>query len=121
MLIDWRKSKMFNTTNTTNTVKINACNGGIYKTYKESWFIRFNFKSILSDKLFRKEKCFYNVRTNKFAIDEYELKCSSYDDKNIYEVVVLQMIICGEDEVIAELITKDDFDKKFAKEGESNG
>ena len=29
---------MFNTNNFSNNLKINACSGGTYKTYKESWF-----------------------------------------------------------------------------------
>ena len=38
---------------TNNTLKINACSGGIYKTYKESWFTRFHLKSDLAEKLFK--------------------------------------------------------------------
>lgn len=104
----------YSTGDVTNTLKINACSGGIYKTYNESWFIRFHLKSTLSDELFRKQNCFYNIRNNKFGTSKYELKNNGYDDeKNIYEVIVLQMIICGDMEVIAELILKEDFDKYF--------
>ena len=47
-------------------LKINACSGGIYKTYKESWFKRFHLTSDLAKTLFRKEECFYNCRTNGY-------------------------------------------------------
>lgn len=95
----------------TNTLKINACSGGIYKTYKESWFQRFHLKSGLSEKLFRKEECYYDIRDNKFLIDITNYDRQNYVDKYLFEVVILQMIICGDMEVIAELILKNDFDK----------
>lgn len=105
--------------NVNNTLKINAVSGGIYKTYKESWFTNFHINSPLSDVLFRREKCFYNIRTNKYGTDKWDLKDGRYNDdiKNIYEVVILQMIICGEMEVISEIICKDDLEKYF---GNSN-
>ena len=104
----------YSTGDITNTLKINACSGGIYKTYNESWFVRFHLKSTLSDDLFRKQNCFYNIRNNKFGTSKYELRNSSYnDEENIFEVIILQMIICGDMEVIAELILKEDFDKYF--------
>lgn len=106
---------MFNSYSTgdvTNTLKINACSGGIYKTYRESWFLRFNLKSTLADTLFRKEKCFYNKRTDRYNTSKWDLEINGYnDEENIQEVVILQMIICGDMEVIAEIILKKDFDK----------
>lgn len=98
---------MFNNYDVTNTLKINACSGGIYKTYRESWFERVNLNSISADKLFRKEKNFYSASKNNY----YESK----DYCDCKEVVVLQMIICGDMEVIAEIITREDFDKYFEK------
>lgn len=71
-----------------NTLKINACSGGIYKTYKESWFTRFGLKSCMARSLFEPNE----------------------------STIILQMVICGEDEVIAELIYKEDFDKYFEEE-----
>lgn len=75
---------MFNTYNAGDTnLKINACSGGIYKTYKESWFVNFHLNSTLANTILRKE------------------------------VEILQMIICGDKEVIAEVILKEDFEKYF--------
>lgn len=97
---------MFNTYNAGDTnLKINACSGGIYKTYKESWFKRFHLKSQIADELFN--NCsIQKVRTGEFY---------RYDDPKTEskEVIILQMIICGDMEVIAELIKKEDFDKYF--------
>lgn len=95
-------------------LKINSCSGGIYKTYKESWFKRFHLNSTLSDKLFRKEGCFYNKRTDEYSTNICSLKDKYYDDeKNINQVIIIQMVICGDMEVIAEMIYKNDFDRYF--------
>lgn len=103
---------MFNNYDVTNTLKINACSGGIYKTYRESWFESFHLDSHLARSLFRKEKCYY------FA-DERCYKDYNFGSKG-KEVTVLQMIICGEEKVIAEIITKEDFDKYFKKGNSAN-
>jgi len=79
---------LYSNYNTNNTLKINACSGGIYKTYKESWFDRFYLTSSIADGLFQSNK----------------------------STIILQMVICGENEVIAELIKKEDFDKYFEEE-----
>lgn len=105
---------MFNTYNAGDVrtnLKINACSGGIYKTYKESWFKRFHLQSNLAETLFRKSKCFYNEQSN-----EYTTTVPYLETKNFSEVILLQMIICGEMEVIAELILKEDLEKYFENE-----
>ena len=73
-----------------NQVKINACSGGIYKTYKESWFARFSLNSWMAKSLFEPNN----------------------------STVILQMVLCEKDEVMAELIKKEDFDKYFKEEKE---
>ena len=88
---------MLNNYNTTNSLKINACSGGIYKTCKESWFVRFNLKSSYSDKILR-----LNPTLN--------LSGNRCDETRI---IILQMVICGEMEVIAELIKNEDYNKYF--------
>ena len=108
---------MFNTYNAgdTNTnLKINACSGGIYKTYKESWFINFHLDSTLATRILRKEGCYYRPGYG-YSTDKYSL-VNSGDNRgleNVKEVEVLQMIICGDKEVIAEVILKEDFEKYF--------
>ena len=102
----------------TNTLKINACSGGIYKTYKESWFERFHLQSESAKELFN--KCsIRKIRTGEF----YKNSWGHIDyDKPITEkeeVIIIQMIICGDMEVIAELIRKEDFDKYFMNNNSS--
>ena len=98
---------MFNTSNykggdVTNTLKINACSGGIYKTYPESWFKRFNLQSPITDILFKKENVGYDIKKDKYYGKLYS---------DVEEILILQMIICGDMEVIAELILKKDFER----------
>lgn len=113
---------MFNTYqggDVTNTLKINACSGGIYKTYKESWFQVFHLRSNFANELFNNSS-YTEIRTGEFYTNYYgDIK---YDEpkKDTAQVIILQMIICGDMEVIAELIKKDDFDKYFEKEGKLN-
>lgn len=90
---------MFNTYNAGDTnLKINACSGGIYKTYKESWFEYLRLNGAAMETMFRHYK--------------YE------SDENVYykDVIILQMILTSkEDYVIAELIRKEDFEKNFER------
>lgn len=107
---------MFNTYNAGDTnLKINACSGGIYKTYKESWFINFNLDSNLSNKILRKEGCYYRpgygYSTNKYDLVDR----GNRGLEKVKEVEILQMIICGDKEVIAEVILKEDFEKYFER------
>ena len=107
---------MFNTYNAGDTnLKINACSGGIYKTYKESWFINFHLNSTLSNTILRKEGCYYRPGYG-YSTNEYDLV--DIDNKGlekVKEVEILQMIICGDKEVIAEVILKEDFEKYFER------
>lgn len=107
---------MFNSYNAGDTnLKINACSGGIYKTYKESWFINFHLGSTLSNKILRKEGCYYRPGYG-YSTDKYDLveSCNKGLEK-VKEVEILQMIICGDKEVIAEVILKEDFEKYFER------
>ena len=107
---------MFNTYNAGDTnLKINACSGGIYKTYKESWFINVSLNSTLANKILRKEGCYYRPGYG-YSTDKYDLveSCNKGLEK-VKEVEILQMIICGDKEVIAEVIFKEDFEKYFER------
>lgn len=88
-----------------NEIKINSCSGGIYKTYKESWFEYVNLAGNISNILFKRTKS-DDYRNNRLY--------QKYD-----ETVVLQMILTSEPEfVIAELIKEEDFKKYFENKGE---
>lgn len=101
---------MFNTNNTyarsisNNNLNINAITGTILKNYKDSFFLRFNLKSELGKILLSKQPT---------------LKQESYPYKNI-DVVIIQMMMCGDMDVIAELMWKEDFDKLDINGGSNN-
>ena len=107
---------MFNTYNAGNTnLKINACSGGIYKTYKESWFINFSLNSNMANKILRKEGCYYRPGYG-YSTSKYDLVDRGNNGlEKVKEVEILQMIICGEKEVLAEVIYKEDFKKYFER------
>lgn len=82
---------MLNSYNTTRqNTNINAVSGTIIKNYKESFFLRFDLESNLARQLLSNSP--------------------NYKDK---QVVVIQMMVCGEMEVIAEVIKKDDYNNYF--------
>lgn len=105
-------------TSVNNTLKINACSGGIYKTYKESWFVRFNLESKLAEKLFKpydnKLETAPRTRTGSDYCDSYGYM-RYVEEKNEETVIILQMVICGDMEVIAEVIKETDFNRYFEK------
>lgn len=107
---------MFNTYNAGDTnLKINACSGGIYKTYKESWFINFHLESPLANRILRKEGCYYRPGYG-YSTDKYDLVDRGNKSlEKIKEVEILQMVICGDKEVIAEVIFKEDLEKNFKR------
>lgn len=101
---------MFNTNVCTSNKQIvsthvNAVSGNITKTYRNSFFRRFNLQSDLARTLLS------NNQTLSCR------KKGDYSDK-AYEVEVIQMIVCGDMEVIAEVMFKEDYEEMFKKEGE---
>ena len=101
-----------------NSLKINACSGGIYKTYKESWFTKFNLNSDMAKKLFKPyDNEIKTSKTREKAGYKDTWGDEVYRDVEHKEpVIILQMIICGDMEVIAELIKEKDFIKYFGNE-----
>ena len=88
---------MFNTYhagNHTSNTNINAVTGAILKNHPKSWFELFHLKS---------------VRAKRLLIEGGD-KGRTYDDRPnpANAITVLQMVICGDMEVMAELVyTKD--------------
>ena len=95
---------MFNTYhagNTTQSIKINAVTGAILKNHPKSWFERFHLNSNRAKELFI----------------EGGHKFSKYWDSSKFEdyggITVLQMVICGDMEVMAELVYTKDYEMKI--------
>jgi hypothetical protein len=95
--------------NHTSNVKINAVTGAILKNHPKSWFERFNLNSNRAKQLLvegghsatKKE-----YKDNGRYLDSYNV---ANPDMNI---TVLQMVICGDMEVMAELVYTKDYETK---------
>lgn len=79
--------------NPTSNIKVNAVSGTLIKTFRKSFFKRFHMNSQMADQVFNKEKPYLG---------------NSYN-----EIVVLQVMLCGDKEFLAELIYKKDYDEMF--------
>lgn len=102
----------------TNNIKINAVTGAILKNHPKSWFERFHLNGDRAKALFQEgghhatqtkwQKCDY-CRDGGYYSDELD------PDKDI---TILQMVICGDMEVMAELVYTKDYN---AVEVQHNG
>lgn len=85
-------------------LNVNAVNGTLVKTFRKSFFKRFHMKSNMADYIFDTEK-------------------PSLKDKRYYdakEIVVLQIMLCGDGEILAEIIYKDDYEEMFENNEEED-
>ena len=103
---------MFNTSyynagSHTNNIKINAVTGAILKNHPKSWFERFNLNSARANVLLKEG----GHQATKREYKQGERCLEHYDvadpDKDI---TVLQMVICGDMEVMAELVYTKDYE-----------
>lgn len=94
---------MFNTYhagNTTQNIKINAVTGAILKNHPKSWFERFHLTSPRAKELFQ----------------EGGHKFGKYSDKaEKIGITILQMVLCGDMDVMAELVYTKDYEMSMAQ------
>lgn len=102
-----------NSYNNPQTVNINAVSGTIVKNYKDSFILRCHMKSELAEALLAKEPQLIK------RIVEHPGTYSSWKEKIKEPVVVLQVMLCGEQELLAEVMWKEDFDKMLQPQVES--
>lgn len=98
---------MFNTYhagNCTNNIKINAVTGAILKNHPKSWFERFHLKSTRAEDILVEGG---HHATKKVWRDNYSWE-QKVDDPD-HNIIVLQMVICGDMEVMAELVYSKDY------------
>jgi hypothetical protein len=97
-----------NNYNNPQTVDINAVGGTIIKNYRDSFMVRFNMKSKMGEALLCKDPTM--VKRIERHIDNTHC---SWEEEIKEPVVVLQVMLCGEQELLAEVMWKEDFDKMF--------
>lgn len=90
---------MFNTYEANNKVNINAVSGTLIKSYRDSFFIRLHIRSNLADDIFSKDPQYLHHKDNGWKVLE--------------PIVILQTMLCGDGELIVEVMWKKDFDKLF--------
>lgn len=90
---------MFNSYSANNSIKINAVSGTIVKNYRKSFILQFNMGSLMADHILSKDP---------------------FMEKNYIKIpiVVLQVMLCGDKELLAEIMWKEDFDEIFKAESE---
>ena len=86
------------------SIHVNAVSGTIVKNYRKSFFKRFNLKSETAKTVFSSydRQPYLNVYDNKAPYN-----CGERD------VIVIQAMVCGDMEVLCELMWKEDFDELF--------
>lgn len=84
--------------NYTNTTNINAVTGAILKNHPKSWFERFHLKSERAKQL---------LKEGGYEFWKYS------DNADKVGITVLQMVICGDMEVMAELVYTKDYEMKI--------
>lgn len=104
MLDSYSSSK----TNINNSIKINAVTGNILKNYQKSFFKRFKLDSQLAKELFDEDMPHLSRQVWNSG-DDYK----GYYTTEKRPVVITQMMMCGETDVIAEIMWQDDFNKIF--------
>lgn len=93
-----------NTCKPVQSVQINAVSGAILKNHPKSWFERFNLRSPRAEKLLVEGG---HHATAKVYDNGYNFNRDTPDK----DIIVLQMVICGDMEVMAELIYRKDYEE----------
>lgn len=83
---------------TENNIRIDAVSGTLTKTFKESYFVRFQKGSPMEDR-YLTENAAKNGKGDK--------------------IIILQIMLAFDDNYVVEVINKEDYDKMFNKDLES--
>lgn len=103
-------SNTYHAGNHTNNVNINAVTGAILKNHPKSWFERFNLKSDRAKALFQEGG--HKAKKQVWHPSVYHPNGGSYlsEDNPDKNITILQMVICGDMEVMAELVYTKDYE-----------
>ena len=85
---------------------INAVSGTLVKTFQKSYFITCEFGSYLAKGLFDEEKPNLGYENDYYVYARGK------------EVVIIQIMLCGEKRLLVEVINKEDYDEIFNLETE---
>lgn len=111
----------YTSVHSTQSIKINAVTGSILKNHPKSWFEQFSLKSNRAAQLLHTD----GHTTKKRVYDSpkyggpYSYGSERLVDDPENNIIVLQMMICGDMEVIAECVRAKDFYGEEAPYGEN--
>lgn len=97
---------------TNNSLKINAVSGTLTKTYKDSYFVRFEKESPMEHFYFRENKPSKVIKRNNVWFGEHDEKYNG-NYYQLKEIVVLQIMLCADNNYLVEAIDKENYDKMF--------
>lgn len=87
---------------TNNSVQINAVSGTLAKTFRDSFFVRFHMKSELAE--------------SYLGVESYRLVAVSKYNNEKVPTVVLQTMLCEDNQFLCEIIDKEKYDLMFTGE-----
>lgn len=90
------------------SVKINAVSGGILKNHPKSWFERINLISDRAKQLLTEGG--HKARKECYEDNGYRGYTRWENDRD-NDIIILQMMICGDMEVIAECVHRSDYEQ----------
>ena len=94
--------------NHTNNIKINAVTGAILKNHPKSWFERFHLNSERAKTLLTEG----GHKAKQIVYDKNWCSDRTVDNPD-KDITILQMVICGDMEVMAELVYTKDYEMKI--------
>lgn len=90
--------------NRTQNLNINAVSGSILKNHPKSWFITFHLDSNYAKQILVGGG--HRARRNEYPYDDPE-----------HDIIILQMMLCGDMQVIAECVYRKDYESKEDTDG----
>lgn len=97
---------------TNNNFKINAVSGTLQKTFRKSYYVRFANGSPMEHFYFREKKPSRIVEKSRHRFDGIDEVFNEYYYK-LEEIIVLQVMLCADNQYLVEAIDKKDYDEIF--------
>lgn len=111
----------YTSVHSTQSIKINAVTGSILKNHPKSWFEQFSLKSNRAAQLLHTDG--HTAKKRVYDSPKYGGPYSYGSERLVDDpennIIVLQMMICGDMEVIAECVRAKDFYGEEAPYGEN--
>ena len=99
---------------TNNNFKINAVSGTLQKKFRKSYYVRFEAGSPMEHFYFRETKPSRIVKKSYRRFGEFnEVEEFKEEYYKLEEIIVLQVMLCADNQYLVEAIDKKDYDEIF--------